>query len=193
MGVGPPQRECCPNFWHDSLRLNPKLWIKRRMLCQNLQKKITNPVDNLHLSENLTLQELRQRRRIRLKDLVQKVHHSNLETCECTSTILQLQRPDDKQTTWAAEEDSNKKTGWIKMTNIWDDDSSTTQQKANIQFQPCTKKNDTNIVFSSQQTSLSNALLLQYARIQLAMGVGPPQRERCPNFWHDSLRLNPKL
>ena len=107
---------------------------------KSAKKKITNPVDNLHLSENLTLQELRQRRRIRLKDLVQKVHHSNLETCECTSTILQLQRPDDKQTTWAAEEDSNKKTGWIKMTNIWDDDSSTTQQKANIQFQPCTKK-----------------------------------------------------
>ena len=97
MGVGPPQRERCPNFWHDSARLNPKLGIKRTMLCQSPQKtkrQITKPVDNLYLCENLTLEELHQKRNIELKDLVQKVHHWNLETCECiSSTILQFQRP----------------------------------------------------------------------------------------------------
>ena len=78
MGVGPPQRERCPNFWHDSARLNPKLGIKRTMLCQSPQKtkrQITKPVDNLYLSENLTLEELHQKRNIELKDLVQKVLH----------------------------------------------------------------------------------------------------------------------
>jgi hypothetical protein len=78
IGGGPPHGAGLPNFLPFSARLNPKLGIKRTMLCQSPQKtkrQITKPVDNLYLSENLTLEELHQKRNIELKDLVQKVLH----------------------------------------------------------------------------------------------------------------------
>jgi len=101
---------------------------------------------------------------------------------------------DDKQTTWAVKRILRKKqaesksptSGTMTLQQLSKRQTSNSSLAQKIQ-------NDTNTVLSSQQNSLSNALLLPCARNQLAMGVGPPQRERCPNFWHDSARLNPKL